>query len=239
MPNVRSRSQAGDPHSKIAFLFLCLLMAVAAPAQAQLSINTIPFWDGSTFISPFGVTDTATYGQTITVPAGGTVLNSFAFEVGNCSANVNFRGEVYAWNGTLATGSSLYESSPVTVNASSSYQVITFNTGGINLSAGTYVLFGSTSKDQTGAPSSSCRWGALPDTSRYPSGQFVYLNNNTNVGQWTSLSWNQTIVRDLAFSVNTSSSSAVPAASTTVLLIIALALTLLAIYSLMRTRRHT
>jgi hypothetical protein len=33
-----------------------------------ISFNTVPSWDGSTFISPWGVPNTATYGQTFVVP---------------------------------------------------------------------------------------------------------------------------------------------------------------------------
>ena len=150
------------------------------------------------------------------------------------------RGEVYAWDGSKATGSALFESAPVTITNSSSYQLVTFNTGAITLQPGNYVLFASTSRDQSGAPSSACRWGSVVNTA-YPPGNFVYMNNATNVAMWTSSTWN-TISEDLAFSVvglavPSSSAAGAPAASTTSLLIGFGVLTALGLFGLFRHRR--
>lgn len=214
-----------------------LLIAFAASAQAQ--INTIPGWNGSSFISSFGVTDTATYGETVTVAAGATALNSFSFEIGSCGANVTLRASVYAWDGTKATGSSLYQSAPMTVTNSSSYQLVTFNVGGITLTPGTYVLFASTSQDQTGAPSSACRWGSVANTA-YAGGQFVFLNNGPNPAQWTSSAWS-TIASDLAFQVDglVVAAPAVPTTSTTSLLIGLAGLAVVGLYQMTRHRQQT
>ena len=40
-------------------------LALSASANAQGIINTIPLWDGTQSIQSWGVTNTATYGQTI------------------------------------------------------------------------------------------------------------------------------------------------------------------------------
>ncbi len=223
-------------------LLFCLLFAVALPARAQNSIDTVASWNGTTYISSFGVPNTATYGQTVSVPAGASPLNSFSFEIGNCSASVTFRGEVYAWDGTRASGSSLFESAPVTLAASSSFQLVTFNAGGITLPAGNYILFASTSQDQGGAPSSACRWGAVGNNTAYPGGQFCFLNNGTNAGAWTSQSW-ATIAMDLAFQVNglvapSSRPIGTPAASTTSLLVGLLGLSAMGLYYLYRQRHR-
>ena len=197
------------------------LMLLAASASAQNSIDTITGWNGTSSISSFGVTNTATYGETITVGAGASPLNSFSFEIGHCNAAVTFRGSVYAWDGTKATGSSLFESPTMTVPADSNFHLVTINTGGISLGAGTYVLFASTSQDQTGAPTSACQWGAVPSNTAYAGGQFVYLNNGALPAQWTTNTWS-TFGQDLAFQVNgigVSSVSGAPAASTTSLLL--------------------
>ncbi len=180
-------------------LLIGLLAAATVPALAQYSINTIPLWDGSRFISSFGVVNTATYGQRITVAAGATPLTSFSFEIGNCGANVTLRGEVYAWNGSRATGSALYESAPVTISNSSAFQLVSFNTGSLSLPAGQYILFASTSRDQTGAPSSACRWGSVSDTA-YTGGEFHFINNGADPNSWTTVTWS-TINEDLAMQV--------------------------------------
>lgn len=219
---------------------LTLFIAFAASAHAQ-AINTIPGWDGTSYISSFGVTNTATYGETVTVPAGAAPLNRFSFEIGNCSANVTFRASVYAWDGTKASGPSLFVSPATTVNSGSTYQLVTFSTGGITLPAGTYVLFASTSQDQTGAPSSACRWGAVTNNTAYAGGQFVFLNNGPNPGQWTTSPWSA-FSQDLAFQVDglvPPQATSVPAASTTSLLIGLVGLTAVGLYQLTRSRQRT
>lgn len=219
-----SRSTSVASCGTRALLAGALLLLPVSTALAQTSIDTISGWNGSTFISSFGVTNTATYGQTVTVAAGAGPLNSFSFEIGNCSANVSFRGSVYAWDGSKATGASLYQSGVMSVAAGSTYNLVTFNTGGITLPAGTYVLFASTSEDQGGAPNSACRWGAVAGNTAYTGGNFVFLNNGTATSQWTGTNWSS-FSQDLAFQVNGISVSAppaatgAPAASTTSLLI--------------------
>jgi hypothetical protein len=236
LPKVAGR----NPWKEI-FVSTAMLVALAGSAQAQGPIDTFPAWNGTTFISSFGVVDTATYGQTITVSAGASPLTRFAFQVGNCSATVVFRGEIYAWNGTNATGPSLYESAPVTVPNSAAFQLVSFATGPINLAPGTYILFASTSKDQAGAPASSCRWGSVGNNTAYPTGQFYFLNNGPNPGQWTTSAWS-TIAQDLAFQVDglvlpVSNISSVPASSTTSLLIGLTALMGLGLFQMYRSRQ--
>lgn len=224
---------------RLVFLSTALLTLLAASALAQGPINTISGWNGTSYISSFGVTDTATYGQTVTVAAGASPLKSFAFEIGYCGANVTLRGSVYAWDGTKATGSSLFESVPMSVSAASAFQQVTFNTGELALAAGTYVLMASTSQDQAGAPHSACRWGSVGNNTAYPGGLFVFLNNGPNPAQWTTSTWS-TIAQDLAFQVDglvvPSNPAPAPAASTTSLLIGLAALTAVGLFQL--SRRH-
>jgi hypothetical protein len=208
--------KGGKLRNSLFRLTLSALALAVVPAFAQLNIDTISSWNGTSFISSFGVPNTATYGQTITVPAGGTVLNGYSVEIGQCSASVTFRGSVYAWNGTMATGAALFSSSTQSVPADASYHLVSFNTGSLNLPAGQYVLFASTSADQGSAPPSACRWGALPNDTTYTGGNFVYLNNTADTTLWTTSAWSN-IAEDLAFRVNSAPVS-VPAVSTTGLL---------------------
>jgi hypothetical protein len=198
-----------------------MLLLIAGSLMSQGPINTIPSWDGAEFIQSFGVPDTATYGQTINIAPRTAAVASFGFEIGNCSASVSLRGEIYAWDGTKATGSSLFESPVTIVNASNSFRLVLFNTPGLSLPAGNYVLFATTSRDQSGAPASGCQFGSLDDTA-YPAGYHVYLNNGTDFGQWTSGAWD-TLPLDLAFQVNLAQPvtpvAGTPAASPTTLLL--------------------
>jgi hypothetical protein len=227
-----------------AFARASAFLILAAAAHAQ--INTIPNWNGTDFISTFGVVDTATYGQVITVPSGVGAMTAFAFEIGNCTGAVTLRGEVYAWNGTRATGAALFESATQTVPAGDNFTLVTFNTGNLSLSPGTYIIFASTSKDQGGASLAGCGWGAINNDATYPGGSFKFLNNNTNVAAWTSSNWSG-LPQDLAFRVDgiapptpvpPTNVAAAPAASTTSLLIGLVALTAMGLY-LSRHRQQT
>jgi len=55
-------------------------LALSVPASAQI-IDTTPQWNGTSFISSWGIPNTATYGQTITPTAGQTRLSSFTFQL--------------------------------------------------------------------------------------------------------------------------------------------------------------
>ena len=179
------------------FIFLLLVAGCLTAQVVNPSINTISSWNGSQFISSFGVTDTATYGQTLTLASSG-LLNNFSFEIGNCGAQVTFRGEVYAWDGTKATGPALWEGAPQTLPNSSAFALVTMSPG-VTLTPGQYVIFVSTSKDQSGAPSSACRFGAVTNTA-YSGGLFVFMNNTANPALWTTNTWS-TISEDLAMYV--------------------------------------
>ena len=181
-------------------LLLFASFLIGAPAFAQ-NINTVPGWNGTSFISSFGVTNTATYGETITVAAP-TQFFGFTFRIGNCSAPVTFRGHVYAWNGSMATGASLYDGPIQTVPADAVFHTVSFTPPtAIVLAAGQYVLFASTSEDQASAPPAACRWGALTNNTAYPGGQFVFINNGPDPSQWTTVNWSN-IGEDLAFTAN-------------------------------------
>lgn len=155
------------------------------------SIDTTGNWDGARAIEVFGFPNTATYGQTITVPSGNTELDTFTFYM-SLPSTLLFRGEVYAWDDTnhVPTGSDLYESPQMHTSATGAMQAVTFNTGGLKLSAGAkYILFASISKDYyADATSGTGDWAYL-GADAYPGGGFFFLNNGGNLSQWTSASW--------------------------------------------------
>jgi hypothetical protein len=217
---------------------LTWFIVLAGPAHAR-PINTISGWDGSTYVSSFGVLNTATYGETVTVATGATKLNSFSFEIGGCTGNVTFRGSVYAWDGTKATGPSLFVSPTMTVSGTP-YQLVTISTGGITLPAGTYVLFASTAQDQTGAPDAACRWGAVTGNNAYAGGRFVFINNGPDPSRWTTSPWTR-VNQDLAFQVDglVPPAAGAPAGSRTSLLIGLAGLIAMGPYQLNRSRRRT
>ena len=181
------------------------LVSLVLWATCLCHADTVLSASQSDQIKPWGVTDTATYGQTITTPTTGTELTSFTFYLGpqySGSGPINYQAYVYAWDGTtnMATGSALYQSSMSTFTPNVSFNPVTF-TPDINLTAGDqYVLFFSTSGLQSGQPDSTIYWGYSP-SDPYTGGGFVFLNNGDDQSQWTSTAWSVTIV-DLAFTAD-------------------------------------
>ena len=178
-------------------LLSAAVLSIASVSPLWAQFTTIPLWNGTSFINSFGVPNTQTYGQSLTLPVA-TVVTGFSFEIGNCSAVSTFRGHIYAWNGTQATGPSLFNSADQVVAAGSTFNLVTFATGNLSLPAGSYVLFASTS--ESAQTNSACRWGSLTTNTAIPTGNFVFLNNGTDTAQWTGNAWS-TIGQDLAFSI--------------------------------------
>jgi hypothetical protein len=169
----------------------------ASPASA---ISTYKSWDGSQAVGSFGCPNTTTYGQVITVKKK-TMLNKFTFSwINGTTGSMVVRGEVYAWDGSKATGSALWESSPKTISfQDSAFHSVSFKPGALPLTQhGQYVLFASIDKDfEQCTASYVLNWGSVDD-SVYAGGTFVYQNNGGDEGQWTTSAWN-TFGIDLAF----------------------------------------
>jgi hypothetical protein len=179
----------------------CLLFFAVISGRAGASvIDTTPSWNGTLGVASLGGFEGSNaYGQTVTVPAGEPVLNSFTFYVRLVTptpGDVAFRAEVYAWDAVNlhATGPALYESGTVH-STSGTFQPITFDTGGVTLVPGAqYVLFGTSNKDPQGG--SRTAWGEV-GTSPYAGGTF-YFQNNDSFADVTTKRW---VARDfdLAF----------------------------------------
>jgi hypothetical protein len=174
-------------------------LALSVPASAQI-IDTTPRWNGTSFISSWGIPNTATYGQTITPTAGQTRLSSFTFQLNRTSGTApQYQAFVYQWDPTnqRIIGPALFGSSVFTAPGAG-FSPVTINTGNVALTPGQqYVLFLTTSTI-VGQPNSSYRYGALTNNTTYTGGQFVFQNNGTNFNQLSTNSWSF-INEDLAF----------------------------------------
>ncbi|MGH9046343.1 MAG: IPT/TIG domain-containing protein [Acidimicrobiales bacterium] len=165
--------------------FIACAICLAAPVagRADTTIGTLGSWGGVEAIAPFGDPDTATYGQVVTAPSG--TLDSFTFEL-NVPTALVFRAYVYAWNGTEATGSALYEGPNMTTTEEGAFQPVTVNTGGISVTTGEqYVLFFSISKNQVADEGTNLTgpWGTVGEG--YSEGELVYANNGYHPELWT------------------------------------------------------
>ncbi|MFB9265511.1 autotransporter outer membrane beta-barrel domain-containing protein [Bradyrhizobium erythrophlei] len=180
------------------------LLALGAPAGAQ-TIDTIPQWNGLSFIWSWGTPNTATYGQTFTPTASQTRLNGFTVEIGFGGAPNQAQAYVYQWDSVNKhiTGSALYTSGVFTATPGASYSAYSFNSGGVTLTPGQqYVLFISTSNQQVapGNPEAGFRWGALTNNTAIPNGQFVFQNNGSNFAELSTVGWSF-IPEDLAITI--------------------------------------
>jgi hypothetical protein len=187
--------------SAVAIAFVAFGSAAASASTARATINTFKKWDGSQFVWQFGCPNTTTYGQVITVPAGLTHLNKFTFTWANAagSGSMVVRADVYAWDGSKATGSSLFEKKRAISFGDSIFHLETFKPNGITVTPlAQYVLFASIDKDFEKCTNDYIlKWGAVDD-SVYSGGTFVYQNNGGDESQWTATPWN-TFGIDLAF----------------------------------------
>ncbi len=172
----------------------------SAPALAS-AINTYGSWDGSSSIVPFGCPNTTTYGQVITIPNGKTHLGKFHFSWINLNTgSMVVRGEVYAWDGSKATGSALYESKKKTLSFSDGlFHKVGFKATLVPVTPGAkYVIFASIDKDFEQCTNNyEFGWGFI-SSDVYSGGDFVYQNNGGDENQWTLTPWN-VIGGDAAF----------------------------------------
>jgi len=171
-------------------------------------------------VANWGVTNTSTYGQTVTAPST-SVLQSFTFYLGpqySGSGAINYEADVYAWNSLTneATGPALFTSALSSYTAGAGYTLITFFPGVAVTGGDQYVLFLTTAGLQGGQPNSTISWGSN-DPATYLGGNFVYLNSGNTV-EFDTAAWNVGFggAADLAFSADFSD---VPEPSAIVLLL--------------------
>jgi hypothetical protein len=177
----------------MAFSVGAIAASTAGAAEAKNNnINTYKDWTGS-IVTPFGCPDTTTYGEVITIPSGVHHLEKFSFWMaGQASGNqMVVRGEVYAWDGTKATGSALYESEPRTIAyADTDFHKETFKSPVLKVKPGSkYIVFASTAKDFEQCTNNyQVSWASTDDTA-YAGGSFAFQNNAGDENQWTTSPW--------------------------------------------------
>ena len=187
-------SRLGSGKRAAALLAATAAAALALPAVGQASsVSNVGEYTPNGVFSDFGPANaaTATYGQTITVPAGQTRLHSFTFYLSE-PTSVDFRAYVYRWNGEEATGPTLFESSPMhtTEYTEGQFQAITVDTDNLIVSPGEqYVLFFSTSRDAAEDEGNEETGGwAFVENSNL--GHIAYLNAGYAPNEeWTSRPW--------------------------------------------------
>ncbi|WP_374438216.1 hypothetical protein [Inhella sp.] len=144
-------------------------------------------------VSPFGESNTATYGQTFLVTGAETRLQGFQLRLNdNLNSDfVDFAAYVYAWDGAKATGPQLWASgaqSSSNNGGADGMELFSFSTGGVDLVAGQqYVAFLSASNFFDGVNGTA--FMELSNSDAYAGGNFVYFNNGNNFGALTASTW--------------------------------------------------
>ncbi len=163
-----------------AALTLCAATSAEAATVFDTTSSSTATWQ------PFGRPNTSTYGQTFTAPTD-NVLNSFSLFLTPTGA-VDFKAFLYLWDGTKATGTSLFSSDILNSNNGPEFM---FNTGGISLLSGAqYVAFLTTAGVPGGNGTTTMPTDGYQDT--LPGGSFVYYNAGNDFAALTSSSWDKT-----------------------------------------------
>jgi PEP-CTERM motif len=165
------------------------LTLAAGTAQAGLTIDTTPSWDGSSVVFPWGHNDvTETYGQTVTAPAGAKSLNQFSFLIQDVNdyegigvpGPITYQAYVYAWDpvGQHITGSPLFQSSVLQTPGTNTgnFFSATFNTPGAAVTPNAQYIMFLTTDGITSPTDGNTAW-AFPFSDVYSGGAFRFMND--------------------------------------------------------------
>lgn len=170
---------------------VCLAVTgLASAGMGQTVYDSISPWDGTTDVFSWGDPNTATYGQTFSVPQNGdNVLQSFTLAIRDAGVPIDHDAAIYEWDGNKATGAALFTTFGTT-DGTGSFQLAMYNTGGVALNpTKTYVAFLSASNYfPTGGGGS---WGQPQNQDFIPGGEFVFMNNGANFGDLFVNDWSQ------------------------------------------------
>lgn len=194
---------------------LALVLAGRGAVSANTILDTTPSWDGSTYISSFGVASTTTYGETFIAPSD-NVLQDYSFQIsGDAGVHLSMKGYVFAWSGGLlggeggqAVGPALYGSpSSILFDGNGNFQTVTVTTGGTALTPGNaYVMLLTISNpSDLSASTGTAVWGdaGYQHVAGAGGGGFVFFNNGNNFGALNTQQWdNFSDFGDLAFTAH-------------------------------------
>ena len=184
----------------------CLLLS-GVPASAATTIDTGVSASNDPFVGyqcQWGYPDTATFGQTVTVPSNESLLEGFSFHVmqfregfapyaiTTTPATIAYRAYVYAWDGSKATGLPLWTSGPqthTTTGGSPDRVEVPFTTAQLPLTpGGKYVLFVSVDEDYA-LNSTGDRACLARAAVEYAGGSMAFLNRGSIIRKWTVDNW--------------------------------------------------
>ena len=138
-------------------------------------------------VGSWGPSSGQSYGQVITAPAGDAVLADYSFTVG-ASLQFPFVSQVYRWDGSRASGPSLFTSAIVLTPLPVFSQAVYVFSSNIPVTAGQqYIAFVTNQPDGSplGGPSEAGGTMALNQDNLYEGGQFAFnTSGNPARGPW-------------------------------------------------------
>jgi hypothetical protein len=170
---------------------ICFAVAGFGSSQAW-AINTHKSWDGRSYVEPLGCPGATTFGEVITIPSGKTHLGKFHFWwINYNTGSMVVRGEVYAWDGSKATGRALYESKPRTISFSDGLSHnVAFKASLVPVTPGAqYVIFASIDKDYEQCTNGYVVGLGYIRSDVYSGGMFVFQRNGGVERRWTHRTW--------------------------------------------------
>ncbi len=200
-------------------ILLAAALSTGVVASTHAGVITTLAAENSTIVL-WGLPDTSAYGQTFNL-ASAANLNSVLFRIDDFGVATTFDLNIFAWDGSKASGASLASVSGSTAGVAGMADVFS-SVGALALAAGDYVAF-----LQATSPGSAA-WGSVDGSDAYAGGEFVFQNNGGNPAQWTTTNWEsdwQGPDHDLAFEmVFDEDNNQVPVAPTLPLLVTGFAL---------------
>ena len=187
-----------------------LVVYVSISPAWSTTIDTVPYWDGSSVLgAQFGETSAPasqdTYGQVFVPPLGETHIVSFALYLSDSPIfqpdPVDFAAYVMKWDGFRPTGSILYQSAPTDTSGLAHAELRQFSFDiGLDLSQEQEYVFFISASDFFDGVTSGAFVGAMPSDT-YLDGAIVQADSNgsfsdlLNTTPWytSALGW------DLAF----------------------------------------
>lgn len=197
------------------------MLAIATACQASVIVVSN---EGGSYISRWGVPDSATYGQTITAPMTGA-LSAFQFYLSAAGMPIEYAAYVYAWDqaASRATGAALWTSGEQLYDSATPDTPVGYMPNAPVVAGGMYVMLFTTSGLQADAPQSVISWQFNHLPASYIGGSFVYMNNSDDLSLLNTQPWYNYSFGDLKFSA-TFTDSAVPEPSTVGLFVAGLTL---------------
>ena len=181
-------------------IFISLFSPLSKSTLAE-DIDTHSSWNGTTSISPWGYSNTLTYGQYFLAPNGVSAVDSFNFYLkpSGSPADIKYKSYLYKFDSTnrKVVGGEIWSSEQKTLsNTTNSFKEITSTVTSGSITPGeTYVIFLSAYGQGN---TSTSRWSFGTHSSNVlDSSEFVYLNSTDPSS--TNNVWNTYFSFDLAF----------------------------------------